>query len=127
MSDSGPYPARVRALFRAAPGAGRPDGAGWSSGEALDPLTRTHVRMHLRVARDGCIEDVRYEVRGCPYTVAAAALWAERCRGERPGSCQLEPRAVLDELGAPTTKLSRFFVVEDAYRRAALSAGSATA
>jgi NifU-like N terminal domain len=127
MSDASTYPPRVLALFRSTPRAGRPDDRGWSSGEAMDPLTRTHVRMHLRMAPDGCIEEARYEVRGCPYTVAAAALWAERCLGGHPGRWHLEPRTALEELGAPATKLSRFLVVEDAYRRAALSAGPAPA
>jgi len=118
---SGPQlPVRVRALFEQAPGAGRPDGPGWTSGEAREPLTATLVRVHLR-APGGQVQELRWEARGCPYTLALLGLLAGRLPG-RPlaevGS--LELRALALEIGAPAGKLGRFLVVQDAMTAAAL-------
>jgi hypothetical protein len=120
------YPPVVWDLFDRAPLAGRPvDTAGWFQGEATEPLSATHVRAYLAI-RDGCIRDVRYEVRGCPYTVAAAALIAARWLGQPTCAVSIQPRQLLSELTAPITKLGRMLVVEDAYQRA-LQAADQTA
>lgn len=120
MANDPQYSPRVRLLFDAVPRAGRPPpGGGWVHGDAHDPLTGTRVRFHLRV-RDGRIEDARYEVRGCPHTIAAAATVAERLVGQRIDAPQPDLARVAEELGAPPEKLGRLFVIEDAYCRAVL-------
>ena len=58
---------------------------------------------------------MRYEVRGCPYTVAATALVAQQWTHGALGAVSLAPRALLGELAAPVTKLGRMLVVQDAY------------
>jgi len=123
MTPYGDYPARVWALFEAAPSAGRPEGDGWCVGEARDALSGTWVRVYLRIG-DGRIDEVRYEVRGCPYTVAAAALTALTWTGKTLPSASFQPRALLAELEAPVTKLGRILIVETAYRRALQTAQS---
>ena len=119
MSGQGPYSALVVRLFAEAPGAGRPEGPGWVAGEAAEPLTGTRVRVHLR-AEGGRVAACRYEVRGCPHTIAAAALVAARLPGRPVAGLDVEPAALARELGAPAEKLGRIFVIQDAVRRAAL-------
>jgi NifU-like protein involved in Fe-S cluster formation len=117
---SGPaYPARVRDLYDRAPGAGRPDGPGWASGEAREPLSATHVRLHLAAA-GGRITAARWEARGCPYTLALCALVAERLPGRPLEAGPLDLRALAAEISAPVGKLGRFLVVQDAMAAAVL-------
>jgi hypothetical protein len=112
---SGPlYPAAVLDLFARARGAGRPDGPGWVSAEAREPLTATHVRLHLKAVA-GRVEALRWEARGCPYTVALLGLLATRLPGQPAGPALPDLRALARELGAPTAKLGRFLVVQDAW------------
>jgi hypothetical protein len=125
--DEGEYSPLVRRLFETLPGAGRPpDPAGWAIGEARDPLTATHVRWYLRVEA-GRIAEARYEVRGCPHTIAAAALLAGRLAGLPAGSPAVDPGDLAATLDAPPEKSGRLFVIEDAIRRAALLSGGAHA
>jgi hypothetical protein len=119
MSGEELYSARVAALFRAAPAAGRPAGPGWVSGEAREPLSATHVRWHLRCL-DGRVVGACYEVRGCPHTVAAAALVATDLIGRPITELGVDLEQVAAELGAPSAKLGRFFVIQDAIQAAAL-------
>jgi hypothetical protein len=126
MSGGEPYSARVAVLFRAAPGAGRPAGPGWVSGEAREPLSATHVRWHLRCL-DGRVMEACYEVRGCPHTVAAAALVAADLIGRPNADLRVDMEQVAAELAAPTAKLGRFFVIQDAIQAAALQLRAATA
>ena len=113
------YSARVAALFEAAPDAGVPDGPGWVAGEAREPLSATHVRFYLR-AEAGRVVGVRYLVRGCPHTLAAAALAAGQLRGLPVADLEVDLRAIGRELDVPTPKLGRLFTVQDAIRLAAL-------
>jgi NifU-like protein involved in Fe-S cluster formation len=120
MSRDPRYSDEVRRLFEATPRAGRPPpDEGWVQGEAREPLTGTHVRWHLRAA-DGRIVDARYEVRGCPHTIAAAALVADRLVGQAVAGVDADPAAAAAELDVPAEKLGRLFVIQDAVRRAAL-------
>ncbi len=119
MSDASPYSALVARLFAEAPGAGPPDGPGWGAGEAAEPLTGTRARFYLR-AEAGRVAGCRYEVRGCPHTIAAAALAAGRLAGRPVAGLDIDPAALARELDAPATKLGRIFVIQDAIRNAAL-------
>jgi hypothetical protein len=83
VPDDPLYSEEVRRLFETTPAAGAPkDRTGWVQGEASDPLTETRVRWYLRV-RDGRIADARYEVRGCPHTIAVTARLAAGLVGHR--------------------------------------------
>jgi NifU-like protein involved in Fe-S cluster formation len=114
------YSDRVRRLFEQTPRSGAPpDPGGWVQGEASDPLTGTRVRWHLRGSA-GRVEDCRYEVRGCPHTIAAAALVADRLIGQVYDEAKPDVPAVAEELRVPPEKLGRLLVIEDAVRRAAL-------
>ena len=119
MSAGEAYSAEVRRLFREAPAAGRAAGAGWVSAEATEPLTGTRVRWHLR-AEGGLITDARYQIRGCPHTLAAAALVAAALKGRPIGQDGIDFEAIAQTLEAPAAKRGRFFVIEDALREALL-------
>ena len=119
MSLSTPYSELVERLFRAAPGAGRPEGAGWVSAEAGEPLTATRVRWHLSVTA-GIVREARYEVRGCPHTVAALALIAADLKGRAVEGLDVDLTAVSRQLAAPAATQGRFFVIQDALRKALL-------
>jgi NifU-like protein involved in Fe-S cluster formation len=119
VSGQSPYTALVARLFAEAPGAGPPDGPGWVAGEAREPLTGTRARFYLR-PEAGRVADCRYQVRGCPHTVAAAALAAGRLPGRPIEGLDVDPAALARELGAPPAKLGRIFVIQDAIRNAAL-------
>ena len=126
---AGPYGLQVAQLFATAPGAGRPEAAErsrWHSGAAREPLSGTEVRVHLRVAA-GRIAELRYEVRGCPHTIAACALLATELPGRTLADLTVDPGGLAVRLGAPATKLGRLFVIEDAIRAAAREVGAATA
>jgi hypothetical protein len=126
---AGPYGPEVARLFAATPGAGRPaaaERAGWLSGAAREPLSSTQVRVHLRVAA-GRVAELRYEVRGCPHTIAACALLATELPGCALGDLKVDPAGLAARLGAPPAKLGRLFVIEDAIRAAALQSGAAIA
>lgn len=115
-----PLPEVVRSLFEAAPGAGRPEGPGWASGEAREALSATHVRIHLEVG-DGRIRGFRWEARGCPYTLALLGRLADRLAGAPVREAEaLALRDLAAELGAPPGKLGRFLVVQDAMTAALL-------
>ncbi len=113
-----PYSAQVLRLFEMTPRAGRAGtGPDWATGESHEPLSATQVRAHLRVVSDQILE-ARYEVRGCPVTVAAAALIAERWSGRTLPDARIAPRAVLADLEASVSKLGRVLVVESAFQKA---------
>jgi NifU-like protein involved in Fe-S cluster formation len=119
VSEEGPYSELVARLFAAAPAAGPPDGPGWVAGEAREPLTGTRARFYLR-AEEGRVAGCRYQVRGCPHTIAAAALAAARLPGRPVAGLDIDPASLAREIGAPASKLGRVFVIQDAIRDAAL-------
>jgi hypothetical protein len=119
VSPAEPYGALVARLFAELPGAGRPEGPGWAQGEAREPLSGTRARVYLR-AEAGRVVACRYQVRGCPHTVAAMALVAGRLPGRAVAGLDVDPAALGRELGAPAAKLGRIFVIQDAVRSAAL-------
>ena len=119
MTAAPAYSVEVAALFATLPGAGRPDGPGWVTGEAREPLSSTHVRVHLRAAA-GRIAGARYEVRGCPHTVAAVALAVADLPGCSLAGLDVDPAALAARIGAPAVKLGRLFVIQDAIHNAAL-------
>ena len=117
MTAHAQYPPQVWALFQSDDAAGAPEAGGnWVSAQAVELLTQTRVRFFVSV-RDGQIAGLRYEVRGCPYTVAAAAWMAQRWVGLAVDDVRLDARGLVAELSAPITKLGRLLVVEEAFRK----------
>jgi len=112
--SSAPHSELVARLFRDLPGCGRPDDASrWASAEASEPLTGTRIRLHFRVD-GGCVREARYEVRGCPVTMAALALWVPSLCGQPVAELRFDPRDMLAMLEGPTDRLGRLLVIEDA-------------
>lgn len=116
-------------LFRELPRAGSfPETAGAASageavvrGEAGGASEEVWVRFHVRLDGD-TVKDARFEARGCPHTLAAAAWIASRLPGRRraegvPGG----PHDWARELEVPVEKLGRLLVLEDALVACGLS------
>jgi len=90
------------------------DGGTVLRGEAGGPAEEVWVRFHLRLDGD-TVKDARFEARGCPHTLAAAAWIAARLPGRRraqgvPGT----PEEWARELEVPIEKLGRLLALEDA-------------
>ena len=83
-------------------------------GEAIALDRGAWVRYEARI-EDGRVTDCAFRAWGCPHTLAAAALVANRMRGlgvDAPATFDVQSLAA--ELGAPPEKLGRLLVVEDA-------------
>jgi len=52
-----------------------------ATSEALNPLCGDKIRMDLRI-RDGKIEDVKFQGRGCAISQASASLLTEEIKGK---------------------------------------------
>jgi NifU-like protein involved in Fe-S cluster formation len=96
------------------------------TGEATEPLTGTWIRWHLKAAA-GRVAEARYEVRGCPHTVAATALAATGLPGSPVDGAGPDLHDLLRQLEAPPAKLGRFFVIQDALHKALLQLRARTA
>jgi adenylylsulfate kinase len=91
------YSAEVLAHFRAPVGAGRltPRGARVACAEARHPDGEQRVRMHVRLASDSRLEDVRFQAFGCPVTIAVASAAVERTVGRTLAEARaLQPDAL---------------------------------
>ena len=110
------YDSQVRQRFLSAHRVGPlNDGArGMVSGEAEDRTLNVWVRFQLQVL-NGAIHTVRYNVYGCPHTIAAAEWTAEWLNG-RPARAlgELSMRDRLEMLGVPVEKLGKLLLMEDA-------------
>lgn len=118
MTGNGPYPPEVLRRFfapaDAPPDAGLPGLLARGAAGACDSGTR--VAFEIGVA-DGRIAAVRYGVYGCPFTVAACSLAAERLRGEPPARLgTLAPEELAAALGVPRERAGRLLIVQDALR-----------
>ena len=110
------YDSQVRQRFLLALRAGPLNGgaSGLVSGEAEDRTLNVWVRFQLRILH-GAIHAVRYNVYGCPHTVAAAEWTAERLEGRPTGALdELSMRKCLEILGIPVEKLGKLLLLEDA-------------
>jgi cysteine desulfurase len=88
--------------------------AGQWVGEAGAERLGTWVRVALE-APGGTVRDARFQVYGCPHTVAVCGLLRQRLRGRpvaslAPGT----PEEWRTTVGAPVEKLGRFLIIEDA-------------
>jgi NifU-like protein involved in Fe-S cluster formation len=81
----------------------------------------TQVIFHTRI-RDAQIEEIRYQVFGCPHTIAACGLAAEGLTG-RPatGLTELTTAMLAEPLALPVEKTGRMLVIQDALRNCFLA------
>lgn len=116
------YSVEVQRRFAAALAGGRtapPEGAISASAEAEDRTLGVWARARIGVS-DGTIVTAEFDVWGCPDTIAAADLAAERMRGTLLRHFDgLDVRALAAELGIPTDKLGKLLRLEDAALAAA--------
>ncbi|MCU0760017.1 MAG: aminotransferase class V-fold PLP-dependent enzyme [Steroidobacteraceae bacterium] len=115
-------PERVRRLFRELPHAGAPEpGSGpWVQGWAGSRREGAEVVFHLQFDAHGTVSDVRFQVYGCPHTLATAAWVASQLPGRTSG--ELVPSSPLEwaaTLAVPAPKLGRLLRIEDALRAVA--------
>ena len=109
-------PRRVGELPHATPGL--------SSGEAEDRSLQVWVRFDLQV-QNGVIQTVRFEAFGCPHTVAAADLVAERLEGQPVHAARrVNAQELMKALDVPVEKLGKLLRIADA--AAACASGGAT-
>jgi len=116
--------ARLRTLSPYANAAGgdpweeEPQRAGLAtiSGEAGGPGEDTWVRFQLLVAGD-TVKDARYQVFGCPHTMATAARVCDELRGRvRSELIPGTPAAWARARDIPVERLGRLLLLEDALR-----------
>ncbi len=109
--------ALVEQLFLQTPGAGVLTGPDCVMGEAIEPLSATHVRVYLQV-REGQVVQARYQVRGCPFTIAALAILAPQWAGSPAASLRVDADGLERILEAPADRRGRFLLIEDALTQA---------
>ena len=112
---------------------GSPDGigdfmagrGGLVAGEAEDRSLNVWVRFQVQVT-EARISAVRYQVYGCPHTVAAAS-WVAQWLDGRPVEAlrQVDVHAVARALNVPLEKMGKLLRIEDALTACARRAGHA--
>lgn len=114
------YSSEVRRRFGSALSAKLAESSpGLMCGEAQDRALNVWVRFQVQ-ALDGTIRAVRFQVYGCPHTVAAAswaAEWLEGAAVERIGHWDAHDAAAA--LDVPVEKLGKLLLLEDALRACA--------
>ena len=87
---------------------------GLVSGEAEDRTLNVWIRFQVQVL-DGAIRTARFNVYGCPHTVAAADWTAEWLEGRAAAALrELEMRERRETMGVPLEKLGNLLLLEDA-------------
>lgn len=75
----------------------------------------------------GTIQDVAWQVYGCPWTIAAASWLAEQVRGRAVTEVDdLTAMSISDALGIVPERRSRAMTVEDAFRAALREFGNSS-
>ena len=81
---------------------------------AQDRSLNVWVQFAVKSA-GGTIQDLRYQVFGCPHTVAAADWIAEALKGQPVDMlARIDLQAVTQELGIPRDKFGKLLLIEDA-------------
>jgi nitrogen fixation NifU-like protein len=76
-----------------------------TTAEGVNPLCGDELSIELKV-RDGVVEDVRYNGRGCAISQAAASMLSDTIKGRRVEELsEIGKDEVLDELGIPLTPI----------------------
>ncbi len=92
--------------YRSPRNRGRLEGAGVSDIELQNPTCGDEIRLSLAL-RDGRIDQVRFEGRGCSISMASASMLTEALRGKTPAEAVALSRAFKGMLGgqAPASEL----------------------
>lgn len=88
----------LRAVARAATGAGSLAGAGVCRGRAGHPVCGDELELDLRV-RDGVVAELAWRARGCPATLAVAACLHGAWVGAAIGDARARLESQLGRLG----------------------------
>jgi NifU-like protein involved in Fe-S cluster formation len=112
------YSSEVAQRFRSAQGAGALAGDARRRVTAAAEDRSLNVWVRFGVCADGGrIDAVRYEVFGCPHTIAAAAAAAEWLEGRNLRALtEWDARTAARMLEVPTEKLGKLLRIEDALR-----------
>lgn len=125
MSEMASFPAGgVLEHFRAPRNSGRfPAGTGAvAEGRAGEIRHGRAIRFQLQIGRDARIAACRYQVYGCPATIALCSLASERLPGlSLEQALGWRALALAEELGLPAEKRAAALVLEDAVRAAVRS------
>lgn len=118
LVDASMYSDDVLARFQA------PPRAGWLESPSRIGHAASAVRdseVHFALQLDGeRIAAVRFRARGCPHTIAAASLVAERLEGgSAVALADFDAGFLVDSLPLPAGKLDLKLLLEDAVRAAA--------
>ncbi len=114
---SSPYSPLVLEHFLAPRGTGRlAPGPDVHTGQAGERRLGAEVIVSLRHS-GGRIVDLRCQVYGCPYLIAAASCLAEAARGAALEEiARWQWRATAERLDVPVTRYGRLLVLEDALK-----------
>lgn len=115
------YTQAVLAHFHAPRNAGLfpTDTANVSRGAAGERRRGREIRLELKLADDGHIEACRYQVYGCPATIALCSILSERLAGQSPAQAAgFSGLALAEELKLPAPKRDAALLLEDALRAA---------
>ena len=96
--------------------AGTPDVAVGAAGSRKQGR---EIRLELKLAEDGRVEACRYQVYGCPATIALCSVLSERVVGRsREEAVSLGGLSLAEELELPVPKRDAALLLEDALRAA---------
>lgn len=94
-------------------------GAAVVQGEAGSTAQGAVVRLQLKLARGGRIEDARFRAWGCPATIASASLLAGWLPGKSlEDAYNAEVRHLVETLDIPIERAYAPLIVEDALKAA---------
>ena len=115
------YSAAVTQHFETPRNAGRfaPGTRGVITGQAGEQRLGRSVRFELRIGDQAQVLESRYQVYGCPATIALCSIVSERLK-DRPLSeaADWDAVAIVEELGLPAAKRAAALMVQDALRAA---------
>ena len=95
-----------------------------SRGRSGERRRGREIRLELKLTDDGHIEACRYQVYGCPATIALCSVLSERVVGRtREEAAGLGGLQLAEELQLPAPKRDAALLLEDALK-AALGPGS---
>lgn len=112
------YSEKVKQLVAQLPNSGEvPD---WTHRSAVEnPICGDVTRLSMKVM-EGVVVDCRFQTRGCPAAIAAAAAAAAMCRGKSPQACvSISVDQLVDCLdGLPPHKMHGAELAVEAVRQA---------
>ena len=77
------------------------------------------MRLQIKVADDGVIEDARFKTYGCGSAIASSSLLTEWVKGKTlDEALQIKNTAIAEELALPPVKIHCSVLAEDAIRAA---------